>query len=84
MFPALKTDVETRFAVIEEFFGATENLGQHHATVAKGLMFVQAYAVYEFTVNSTVSAAIDSIKTHSHKTKGLVAFPYGVVFRSGV
>ncbi len=71
MFPALRNDVENRFANIEEFFQVTANLRQQHAAVAKGLVFVQAYAVYEFTVNGVVSAAIESIMTHEHKMEEL-------------
>jgi hypothetical protein len=71
MFPALKTEVEARFDAINLFFGATRNLTENHAAIAKGLMFVQMYAVYEFTVNSVVSAAIDSIKSYNHKMKDM-------------
>ena len=71
MFPALKAEVEARFDAIELFFRETKNLKDDHAATMKGLMFVQVYAVYEFTVNSTVSAAIDSIKAHNHKMKNI-------------
>lgn len=71
MFPALETEIKDRFDSIELFFGATKNLKEDNAAITKGLMFVQMYAVYEFTVNSTVRAAIDSIKTHNHKMKDI-------------
>ena len=71
MFPALKIEVQSRFESIELFFGATKNLKGDHAATAKGLMFIQVYAVYEYTVNSSVRAAIDSIKAHNHKMKDI-------------
>ena len=71
MFPALKTEVEERFSAIELFFGSTKSLKGDHAAMVKGLMFVQVYAVYEFTVNSVVRVAIESIKAQKHKMKDI-------------
>ena len=71
MFSILKTDVEARFAAIEVFFRATKNFKGDPAAAAKGLMFVQVYAVYEFTVSSVVQVSIDSINTHRHKMKDI-------------
>lgn len=71
MFPILKNEIDARFATIEEYFGATASLQEHHLAVAKGLMFVQIYAIYEYTVNKAVSETIESIKTHNHKMMDL-------------
>lgn len=71
MFPILRTDVEARFAAIEVFFRATKKFKGDPAAAVKGLMFVQVYAVYEFTVNSVVQVSIDSINTHRHKMKDI-------------
>lgn len=84
MFPALRTEVEARFEAIESFFKESKNLKDDHAATAKGLMFVQVYAVYEFTVRSVVRVAIDSIKAHNHKMKDISPSIDGVISRPGV
>lgn len=71
MFPVLKTEIEARFESIESFLGATKDLDADHKAVAKGLIFVQIYAAYEFTVNRAVSTAIDLIKAHNHKIRDI-------------
>ena len=71
MFALLQTDVETRFTAVESFFKATKKFKGDPANAAKGLMFVQVYAVYEFSVNSVVREAIDSINAYSHKMKDI-------------
>ena len=72
MFPALRHEVQARFKDIEQFLGSTKALQERHVAVAKGLMFVQIYAVYEYTVNRTVSEAIELIKTHNHEMKDIL------------
>ena len=69
MFAPLRTEVEARFEAIEHFFQATGKLDGDLAATTKGLMFVQVYAVYEFTVRSVVRSSIDSIKTYRHQLK---------------
>ena len=72
MFIALKGEVEERFEAIEEFLKAINGLKRPQAmVVAKGLAFVQVYAVYEDTVRKTVSEAIDRINTHNHEIREL-------------
>ncbi len=68
---ALKGEVKERFDAIEEFLNATNGLQQRQVVVAKGLAFVQIYAIYEDTVRKTVSEAIDSIKAHNHEIREL-------------
>ena len=72
MFLVLKSEVDTRFNDIEEYFDSTKILHENQIAVAKGLVFVQVYAVYEFTVNKTVSEAIDAIKVHNHEIGDLL------------
>ena len=67
MFQDLKTEVDTRFRALSSFFSATRGLEEAHGATVRGLMFVQVYAVYEFTVNAAVVAAIDTIKAHRHE-----------------
>ena len=68
MFPALRSEVSARFENIRRFFEANSARRTGHlATTAKGLVFVQIYAVYEYTINQTVSQAIESIKKHRHR-----------------
>ncbi|MGP8232598.1 MAG: MAE_28990/MAE_18760 family HEPN-like nuclease [Methylovirgula sp.] len=71
MFSQLATEVEARFAAAQSFFGATKEFEGDNAATAKGLAFVQVYAVYEFTVCSVVRAAIESIKAHNHRLRDL-------------
>ena len=71
MFPTLKTEVEARFDSIELFFRETKHLNSDCSATTKGLMFVQVYAVYEFTVKNVVRITIDSIKSHKHKIKDI-------------
>ena len=71
MYPALKTEIEARFAAMALFFNATKGFTGDDEMAAKGLMFVQAYAVYEHTVRNVVQLAIDAIKAHNHKLMDL-------------
>lgn len=71
MFPALKSEIDARFGAITSFFNATKTLPLDEQTTAKGLVFVQTYAAYEYTVKTVVQLAIDAIKTHNHKLRDL-------------
>lgn len=73
MFLTLKSEVEARFDEIQQFLGSTRALQENHVAIAKGLAFVQIYAVYEFTVNKTVSEAIESIKSHNHELRDILS-----------
>ena len=64
MFPALRSEVDERYEVILQFFNATQKLLPNEAVVAKGLVFVQIYAVYEDTIKRVVSEAIEAVKVH--------------------
>ena len=71
MFQDLKIEVSARFFAINEFLLATRKLPEPSVATAKGLAFVQIYAVYEYTVNSTVNIAIEAIKGHRHKLRDI-------------
>ena len=71
MFITLRSEVQTRFIELESFLSSTKSLHESHAAMAKGLMFVQIYAVYEHTINRTISEAIDAIKVHNHKMEDI-------------
>lgn len=72
MFPTLQTEVEDRFNALQAFFATTRALRNADAEATiKGLMFVQVYAVYEYTVKAVVREAIDGLKTHNHKLNQL-------------
>jgi hypothetical protein len=71
MFPALKADITERFERIEAFFGATKAFAGDDEMTAKGLVFVQTYAAYEYTVCKAVEAAIDGVNSHRHRLKDL-------------
>jgi hypothetical protein len=72
MFSQLSTEVEARFDAVESFFGSTKEFKGDNAAMAKGLAFVQVYAVYEFTVCAVVRSAIESIKAHNHRLRDLI------------
>lgn len=71
MFPNLRSEIDARFSQAEQLFRATKEFKGDLAAAAKGLAFVQYYAVYEFTVRSIVRVAIDSINAHGHKMKDM-------------
>ena len=67
MFLTLKTETEGRFRDLESFFKGTIGLEGQHQAALKGLMFVQTYAVYEYTVKSVVKEVIESINSHRYR-----------------
>jgi hypothetical protein len=71
MFLPLRTDVDARFLKTESFFQATRRLQGDDGATAKGLVFIQLYAAYEFTVRSVVQISIDAINAHGHKMNEL-------------
>jgi hypothetical protein len=69
MYPALRAEIDSRFSAMASFFNATKGFTGDDEMAAKGLMFVQAYAVYEYTVCSVVQIAIDALKSHNHRLR---------------
>jgi hypothetical protein len=67
MFLALQLEVMERFTAAKEHFRATRGFNGEPRQIAKGLAFVQVYAIYEFTVSSVVRLAVQGVASHSHK-----------------
>lgn len=67
MFPILRTEVEARFQLAEALFKASRGFKGDVGLAAKGMIFVQVYAAYEYTVKSVVRTAIDAINAHETK-----------------
>lgn len=71
MFAPLRSEVADRFAAIESYFASTKSLKGDLGATAKGLVFVQLYAAYEYTVRSAVQIAVESINTHRHRIQDM-------------
>lgn len=84
MWIPLKTEVLERFAAAESFFKATRSLGGTTEQTAKGLMFVQIYAVYEYTARAVVRSAIVAIAAHRHKPQDLLPSLMALFLDSGL
>ena len=72
MWIPLRTEVLDRFTAVESYFKATYALGGLIEQSAKGIAFVQIYAVYEYTARAVVRTAIDTIAAHGHRTQDLI------------
>lgn len=71
MFQALRLEVLDRFTSIEAFLRQTRRIRGESAQTAKGLVFVQVYAVHEFTVSQVVRIAVEQIIAQSHSYSDL-------------
>jgi hypothetical protein len=72
MFSSLKVEVIERFSAVESFFKATHGLrGIISKQTARGLSFVQIYAVYEYTVTTVFQLAINTLVSHGFQRKKL-------------
>ncbi|MDE2515627.1 MAG: hypothetical protein KGL12_06355 [Rhodospirillales bacterium] len=71
MFKPLRNDIVVRFDATKSFFSATRHLDGDNGATARGLVFIQIYAAYEYVVNSVVRIGIDCINAHEHKMKDL-------------
>src|SRR5690349_20616324 len=73
MFPALRLEVTERFTAVEKYlkaYTAREFDGELSQT-ARGLVFVQIYAIHEYTVKSVVEQSILAVIGHAHAYKSL-------------
>jgi len=70
-----------RFTVVEQYYrNSLKRFNQAELKqTAKGLAFIQIYAIYEFTVRQATSIAIKEIATHGH-TYSELKFPVLAVF----
>jgi hypothetical protein len=66
MFPDLQAEVMGRFTAVEQHFRASKSFRGESQQIEKGLMFVQIYAIHEYTVQSLVQRAAAAIVAHAH------------------
>lgn len=67
MFQPLQSEIVARFANLEAYYAATKPFQGSVGASAKGHMFAEAYAIYEFTVKAAVRTAINSVNTRKHR-----------------
>jgi HEPN superfamily protein len=82
MFPDLQLEVMERFFVVEQCFRNAPKATRKRPELsqnAKGLVFVELYAIYEYTVREATRTAIQDISAHSHVYRKL-KFPLLAVF----
>ena len=73
MFPDLQLEVMDRFTALEQYFRNSPKKPEKIAQMAKGMVFVQVYAVYEYTAKSVIRLAITEIVNHGHRYADLQA-----------
>jgi hypothetical protein len=71
VFPDLQLEVLDRFTALEQYFLKSPRKPDPLAQMAKGLVFVPVYAVYEHTAKSVMRLAVDEIVAHAHKYSDL-------------
>jgi hypothetical protein len=71
MFPALRTEIADRFTAVEKFFQQSSRLRGELSQTARGLAFVQIYAIHEYTVVTAVRHATNAIAAQAHPFKNL-------------
>jgi hypothetical protein len=67
MFPDLAVEVTERFNAVEQHFSASRHFRGEPAKTANGLVFVQIYAIHEYTVHAVVQRAASAIAAHAHE-----------------
>jgi hypothetical protein len=73
MFPDLQLEVMDRFTALEQYFRNSPKQPDKLAQMAKGMVFVQVYAIYEYTAKSAMRLAIAEIANHGHRYADLRA-----------
>src|SRR5438093_12004732 len=76
MFPALKAEIVRRILNTEIFFNAMHtgaSIGSYPAgsAAARGLVFVDLYGTYEYTVKTAVEAAVGELKKRGTPIKDI-------------
>jgi hypothetical protein len=66
MFPALRLEIADRFTAVERFFRQSSRLTGDLSQTARGLAFVQIYAIHEYTVVTAVAHAAGAVVSHAH------------------
>ena len=72
MFPDLQLEILDRFTAVEQYFRKSpRGPNDPNAQMAKGLVFVPIYAVYEYAAKSVMQLAIKEIAAHAHTYSAL-------------
>src|SRR5437762_1101881 len=72
MFGAIRSEILDRIFSVRLLASATKSITARRARPAtKGLVFVQLYAAYEYTIVSTVRAAMTTISGHNIELRKL-------------
>jgi len=64
VFAVIRSEVASRHLAIRQWYGAVAAAPAPAPVVSKGLVFVQNYALYEYAVVASLSAALATTKTH--------------------
>ncbi len=69
MWSSLQIEVSNRITASRDFFTSAQSINSSginsFITTAKGLIYIQLYALYEFTVKGIVQAGLKDIQAHS-------------------
>ena len=71
MFRALQIEIGQRFQQIDAYYHMAPKKPADVAQTFRGLIFVQAYAVYEYTVRTAIHQAIVEIAAKGHSFRDL-------------
>jgi len=71
MFPALQAEIAQRFQQIDAYYRSAPKKPADVAQTFRGLIFVQAYAAYEYTVRTAIHQAIVEIAAKGHSFRDL-------------
>lgn len=71
MFPDLKNEVVERFEAVERHLRYSPRSPADIAQTARGLAFVEIYAVYEHAIRQTALLAAQAIASHRHRFSDL-------------
>jgi hypothetical protein len=64
VFAVIRSEVATRHLATRQWYGAVATAPAPAPVVSKGLVFVQNYALYEYSLVSSLAAALATAKTH--------------------
>ena len=67
MFPALQLEILDRFSALEAHFRSSKLLEGGVSQTARGLVFIQLYAVHEYLIQTGFRIAITQIASHGHR-----------------
>ena len=65
MFQALRLEVMDRFTAVERHFQQSRRLRGDPSVTAKGLVFIQIYAIHEYAARNVARIAANAIAAHA-------------------